>query len=250
VSAPARLAVVLVALLAAGALLLPERWRPVLIAPAFIAGAILERARHDHPPRPPALRDTPAAWSATVRNAMGWPAAIAATVLVAAAGVLWLLHGHHTTPRPSAGRVHRVRPAPLPALRVRRERLDREFRAHGASFRVDRETRALWAREILRRSAGKGHKWITIAVHARNLTRARFDPTRLTYRLRDRHGTAYVGAFRGGTGPRSLAQTGTLARGQAALVQLGFSVPRAARRLTLVFEERSIAGTQIRVPLN
>ena len=249
-SAPARLAVVLVALLAAGALLLPERWRPLLIAPAFIAGAILERARHDHPPRPPTLRDTPAAWSATVRNAIGWPAAIAATALVAAAGVLLLLHDDRATPRPRAGRVHSVRPAALPALRVRRERLDREFRAHGAAFRVDRDTSALWALEIRRRAPGKGHKWITIAVHARNLTRARFDPTRLTYRLRDRRGTAYVGAFRGGTGPRSLAQTGTLAPGQAALVQLGFNIPRATRRLTLVFEERPIAGTQIRVPLN
>jgi hypothetical protein len=249
VSATARLAVALAALLAAAALLLPDRWRLALVPLAFMAGAILERARHDHPPRPPALRDTPAAWSSAVRNATGWPAAAVASALLLAAGGVLLLHGNRA-PRQGPGRVQSVRPAPLPSLEVRRERLDREFRARGATFRVRREASALWAREIRQRAAGNGNKWITIAVHARNLTRPRFDPTRLTYRLRDRRGTAYVGTFRGGTGPRSLAQTGTLARGQAALVQLGFSVPRDTPRLTLIFEERPIAGTQIRVPLS
>jgi hypothetical protein len=248
VSATARLAVALAALLAAAALLLPERWWLALVGLAFVAGAVLERARHDHPPRPPALRDTPAAWSSAVRDAIGWPAAAVASALLAA-GLVLLLDGNRA-PRQGPGRVQGVRAAPLPSLQVRRERLDREFRARGAAFRVRREASALWAREIRRRAAGNGNKWITIAVHARNLTRPRFDPTRLTYRLRDRRGTAYVGTFRGGTGPRSLAQTGTLARGQAALVQLGFSVPRDTPRLTLIFEERPIAGTQIRVPLS
>jgi hypothetical protein len=81
--------------------------------------------------------------------------------------------------------------------------------------------------------------------------RAQFDElleeAQLTYRLRDERGAAFVGDFRGGTGPRSLARTGSLKRGEAALVQLGFRVPAGARGLMLVFEDRLADGTQIRV---
>ncbi len=111
------------------------------------------------------------------------------------------------------------------------------------------ESDAAWAREIRRRPPGPGHKWVTVAVRGRNVSRRRFDPTRLAYRLRDERDTAYIGAFRGGTGPRSLARRGSLARGESAVVQLGYRVPRSARRLTLVFEEHAVSGTQIVVPL-
>ena len=231
------------------ALLLPAGWRLALLPLVFLAGAALERARHDHGPQPPPLRDTPAAWRATVSESIGWPAVGVGATLIAAAAALVLVRGDNDS-RDGAGRVQSTtRPAAPPALPVRRERVNREFRAHGAAFRVSNETDALWAREIRRRPPGRGRKWVTVAVRGRNLNRPRFDPTRLAYRLRDHHGTAYIGAFRGGTGPRSLAQRGTLDRGQSALVQLGYRVPRSARRLTLVFEDHALSGTQIRVSL-
>ena len=90
---------------------------------------------------------------------------------------------------------------------------------------------------------------MTVAVHARALARRGFDPTRLPYRLTTSQRVAYVGTFRGGTGPRSLATRGALRAGQAALVQLGFRGRAQARGLALVFEDPS-TDAQLRVPLS
>jgi hypothetical protein len=248
-SRPLRLGLALVALLAALALVLPASLRLLLLIPAFLAGAALERYRRDVGQRTPALRATPAAWLAAVRGAVGWPAALAAAALVALAVVLALPHGHKAPPSGGGSVRAAGTPAPLPAVLVRHERPGAVFRAHGAAFRVYLAGDEAWAREIRLRRPGRGRHWITVGVRARNLWRARFDPTRLSYRLRDRRGAYYVGDFRGGTGPRSLAHSGTLLHGQSALVQLGFSVPARVARATLVFEDRLIDGTQIRVPL-
>jgi hypothetical protein len=243
-----RVALALAALLAAAALLLPESLRPLLIPLAFLAGAALERYRHGLPRRPPSLRATPAAWRASVGRSVGWPAALVAVGAVAVAGALLL--GERDPPRSSGGgRVRTSARTPAtPALAFRRERLGRRFGNAGAQFRVFLAS-ARWARTIHRRPPGRGRRWVTIGVHARNLRRAQFDPTRLAFRLRDESGAAYIGDFRGGTGPRSLARRGSLAPGESALVQLGFRVPVRAHRLTLVFEDRLVDGEQIRVRL-
>ena len=250
-----RVAVALAAALAAAALLLPASLRLLLGPLAFLAGAALERYRHDLPQRPPSLRATPAAWGSSIRRSVGWPAALLAALALAGAGAVLLLRGQETAPRSGASSGHASAPvasapaAAAPKLSVRNEQLGREFRAHGAAFRVFIASAAGWARDIRRRPAGRGQRWVTIGVLARNLNRGRFDPTRLAYRLRDARGASYIGDFRGGTGPPSLSQRGSLLSGQAALIQLGFRVFARAGRLTLVFEDRVLADTQIRVAL-
>jgi hypothetical protein len=243
-----RVAIALAALLAAAALILPERLRPLLVPLAFLAGAALERHRQGLPRRPPSLRATPAAWQAAIGRSVGWPAALAATAALLAAGGL-LLHDRDQRPRVGAGRVRAAAPnVATPALAFRDRRLGRTFELHRAAFRVFVAS-ARWAQAIRRRPPGRGMRWVTVGVRGRNLGRPGFDPTRLAYRLRDDRGAAYIGAFRGGTGPPSLARRGALRRGETALVQLGFRVPRGSRRLTLVFEDRLVDGTQIRVRL-
>lgn len=246
-----RVAVALAALLAAAALLLPASLRLLLVPLAFAAGAVLERYRHDLPHRPPSLRSTPAAWAGAIRRSVGWPAALLAALALAGAATVLLLRGGETERRsgPSSVRASVLPAAPAPRLSVRDERLGHKFRAHGAAFRVFVASAAAWARDIRRRPAGPGWRWVTIGVLARNLHRAGFDPTRLEYRLRDAHGASYVGDFRGGTGPPSLSRRGSLMRGQTALVQLGFRVLAHAGALTLVFEDLALGDSQIRVPL-
>jgi hypothetical protein len=187
---------------------------------------------------------------AGIGRTVGWPAAAAAVALVAASGLLLIgLDGSATREPVGRARGGHAAAGPPPRLRIRVERADRSFRVPGASYRVTLERSAAWAREIRRRSAGPGWHWVTVAVHARALDRRGFDPTRLPYRLASTRGVGYVGTFRGGTGPRSLATRGALRAGQGALVQLGFRVRDHARRLQLVFEDPHATDAQLRVQL-
>jgi hypothetical protein len=106
-----------------------------------------------------------------------------------------------------------------------------------------------WARQIRRRVPGGGRRWVTIAVQATNLDRPNFDPTTLAYRLRDERRSLYAPDAQGGIAPSSRSRRGSLRRGQAADVQLGFRVPTGARRLTLIFEDRLLGPRQVWVPL-
>jgi hypothetical protein len=187
---------------------------------------------------------------AGIGRTVGWPAAAAAAALVAASGLLLIGLGGSTPQEPvGQARGGHLAAAPPPRLRIRVERADRSFRVAGASYRVTLERSAAWAREIRRRSPGPGWHWVTVAVHARALDRRGFNPTRLPYRLASTRGVGYVGTFRGGTGPRSLATRGSLRAGEAALVQLGFRVRDDARRVQLVFEDPHATDAQLRIPL-
>jgi hypothetical protein len=88
-----------------------------------------------------------------------------------------------------------------------------------------------------------------LAIDVRNLSRRRFMPNSIAYRLRDDRGRSYWPDVGGGIGPGSLGRTGRLERGQLANMRLRFRVPRGTRRVALVFEPSSASGLQVRVPL-
>jgi hypothetical protein len=239
----ARVAIAAAGLVAAGALLLGAAGAVVLAA-GLLAGMLFERRRLGLAlPRPSRL-------AAGVRRTVGWPAAIGAGVALAAASALLALGLNRSATREHVGRIRAERtPAgPSPRLRIRTERADHRFHVAGVSYVVALDRSQPWARDILRRNAGRGWRWITVAVHARSLHRRRFNPTRLAYRLTTSQGVAYIGTFRGGTGPRSLATHGALQPGQAARVQLGFRVHRNAHHLALVFEDPT-TDAQLHIPL-
>ena len=249
-SAPgARAVLAAAAVLTAGWLVVPSHLRVLLVGLAFLAGGMVERYRtaREHPP--PSLRATPHAWRAAVTRAIGWPALAAAAGAIALAIVV-LVVARSDESRSGPGKVRSVtRAAAPPKLLVRSHKPDRAFTVRGATFVVHLERRAPWAQQILSRPPGRNHTWVTIAVHARNRSRRHFNPNRLSYRLIDTNGTAYVGDFRGGTGPRELSTHGALPRGHAALVQLGFRVPTRAHRFTLVFEDSTVSDQQQRIRL-
>jgi hypothetical protein len=237
------------AVLTAGWLVVPSQLRVLLVGLAFVVGGVVERYRTALEQPPPSLRATPHAWRVAVARAVGWPALAAATCAIAVA-IAVLVIGRGDDNGSGPGTVRSVtRAAAPPELLVRNHKPDLAFTVRGASFAVHRERRAPWARQILSRPPGRGHTWVTLAVHARNRSRPHFNPIRLSYRLIDTHGTAYVGDFRGGTGPRELSTQGVLQRGQAALVQLGFRVPTRAHRFALVFEDSTVSDQQQRIEL-
>ncbi len=237
------------AVLAAGWLVVPSHLRVLLVGLAFVVGGLVERYRTALEPSPPSLRATPHAWRVAVARAVGWPALAAASCAIALAIVV-LVVARSDESRSGPGKVRSVtRAAAPPELVVRSHKPDLAFTVRGATFVVHLERRARWAQEILNRPPGRGRTWVTVAVQARNRSRRHFDPIRLSYRLIDANGTAYVGDFRGGTGPRELSTQGALDRGQAALVQLGFRVPARAHRLALVFEDSMVSDQQQRIRL-
>jgi hypothetical protein len=236
------------ALLALGLFVVDGRsW--LLLPPAFLAGVWLERCRRG-PVRSRPLGELLSGLHTGVRESVGWPAALTAcAVLGAAVAVLLRPAEGQPPPRQGAGVTGRPKPDPLPGIAVHRARPGREFRIADAAFRATAVVNADWARQIRRRTAGDGRRWVTIAVRARNLHRPDFDPTVLSYRLRDERRRLYAADAQGGTAPPSLARHGSLKHGEVARVQLGFRVPTRARRLTLVFEDRLFGPRQVRVPL-
>ena len=234
------------AVLTAGWLAVPSHLRVLLVGLAFVVGGMVERYRTALEPSPPSLR----AWRVAVARAVGWPALAAASCAIALAIVV-LVVARSDESRSGPGKVRSVtRAAKPPKLVVRSHKPDLAFTVRGATFVVHLERQARWAQEILNRPPGRGRTWVTVAVQARNRSRRHFDPIRLSYRLIDANGTAYVGDFRGGTGPRELSTQGALDRGQAAIVQLGFRVPARAHRLALVFEDSMVSDQQQRIRLS
>jgi hypothetical protein len=220
---------------------------------AVIASTALERHRQATRPRPLTLAATPRAWRHTIETTIGLRAALLSASLLGAA---WLLLTH--APLGSEGvTVHAplsastaVASTRLPVLPIRTYRPGQSFSIEGATFRVTLNSSAPWAAHLRSSAAGRGVRCVTIEVDTTNLSRSRFDPNDLDYRLRDRRGAIYYADVHGGTGPASLSTPGLLRPGLTAESQLGFRVPRNAGSLTLVFEPVIGGPIQVHVDLS
>lgn len=228
------------------ALILPAELLLIVAAAAgFVAGIAFERVRHTRG-RP----SSAPAWPERLSE-IGVARTAAAAVLVAAAiGVLFVSFGGGGQPDVPAG-PPRGDAGPRPELRARSQRAGRTFTARAAAFRVSVEDAGSgWARELSARSPGRGMRWLAVGVVVKNVDRRRFDPSRLSYRLRGSREALFYPDRQGAVGPPGLAQKGGLLPGESAQVRLGFRIPRRARRLTLTFEPVEQGPLQIRVPLS
>jgi hypothetical protein len=236
----------------AAAVLLPGDWRLLAVALALVAGAMVERYRQGGRERPLTLADTPQAWKRALATA-GWPYAGAALAATAAGVALLVLPGLRSQQPEGSARADRASQGAavtqLPEVRVLRRPPGRAVRVRGASFTVFLPAAEDWANEIRSRRAGSSGTWLVVGVDGRNLSRTRFNPNALSYRLRDDRGNRFAPVVGGGTGPASLGRTGFLERGETAQARLGFRVPRAARRMTLIFEPVPDGSVQVQVPL-
>jgi hypothetical protein len=232
---------------------LPDGWRLVAVPVAFAAGTIIERYRQGRRTEHLSLAETPRAWRQAL-TALRWRyvfAALAATI--AAAGLLSLpelspnrIRHQRDEADPGAGRAG---PPALPHIKTIAGRPGRTVRAHGASFTVFHPTAEPWARSIRAQRAADRHTWVVVGVDGRNIHRRRFNPNAFAYRLRDGRRNLYAPVVGGGTGPASLARTGSLRPGESAQARLAFLVPTTAGHLTLVFEPGRDGSLQIQVPL-
>ena len=177
---------------------------------------------------------------------------VAAGVAVAAAGAVLLLPaltgGDDEPPRAEQTD---TAPGAAPAVAVPRDierRAGRAFVVDGVRFRVFVPAGDAWAEAMRRRPLPRGARWVVLGVKATNLGRARFNGNVLAYRLRA-DGRLIAPRYSGGTGPESLTRTGRLPRRASSLTQLGFEVPRGARRLGLVFEPRAGGSVRVHVAL-
>jgi len=244
---PAFLAVVVVAVL------FLDGPRLSALVVAVVAATALERHRQATRPRPLTLTATPRAWRYTIETTIGLRAALLSASLLAAA---WLSLTH--TPFGSEGATVHAPPAAstavdstgLPALPIRTYRPGQSFSIEGATFRVTLNSLAPWAAHLRTSATGGGSRWVAVQVDTTNLSRSRFDPNDLDYRLRDRRGAVYYADVHGGTGPASLSTPGLLRPGLTAESQLGFRVPRGAESLTLVFEPVIGGPVQVHVDLS
>jgi len=243
---PAFLAVVVVAALFVDGLRLSALVVSVIVATA------LERHRQATRPRPLTLAATPRAWRYTIETTIGLRTALLSASLLSAA---WLLLAHTPfgsenatvhAPLPAATAVASTR---LPTVAIRIYRPGESFNIEGATFRVTLNSSAPWAAHLRGSGAGRGARWVAVGVDTTNLSRSRFDPNDLDYRLRDRRGAIYYADVHGGTGPASLSTPGLLRPGLTAESQLGFRVPRSAGPFTLVFEPVIGGPIQVRVNL-
>ena len=244
---PASLIVaVVVALLVDGA-------RLSTVVVAVIAATALERHRQATRPRPLTLAETPGAWRHTIETTMGLRAALLCASLLAAASLL-LTHApfgsddttvHAPPPASTASG-----PTRLHALPIRTYRAGQSFSIEGAAFRVIFNRSSPFAASLRSGVVGRGLRWVAVQVDTTNLSRRRFDPNDLDYRLRDRSGASFYADVRGGTGPPSLSTPGLLRPGLTAESQLGFRVPRSAGTFTLVFEPVIGGPVQVRVHLS
>lgn len=121
------------------------------------------------------------------------------------------------------------------------------WRAQSSAFTSTHKRRGL--PRFRSQPAGRGMRWLFIAVDGTNLHRSHFDPNTLACRLRDQEGNVYYADIAGGTGPPSRSTPGLLRRGLTAQARLGFRVPNARRRLALVFEPVTGGSLQVRVPI-
>lgn len=220
---------------------------------AVMAATALERHRQATRPRPLTLAATPRVWRYTIETTIGLRATLLSASLLAAA---WLSLTHtpfgseratvHAPPAASTA----VGSAHLPALPIRTYRPGESFSIEGATFRVILNSSAPWAAQLRSSAAGGGVRWVAVQVDTTNLSRSRFDPNDLDYRLRDKRGAVYYADVHGGTGPASLSAPGLLRPGLTAESQLGFRVPRSAGSFTLVFEPVIGGPFQVHVDLS
>ena len=187
-----------------------------------------------------------------VAGAVGPWRMVAAGGAVAAAAAILLLPGL-TGGDDGESRAEQTATAPgaAPAVAAPRDverRAGRAFVADGVRFRVFVPGGDEWAEAMRRRPLPRGLRWVVVGVKATNLARTRFNGNTLAYRLRA-DGRLIAPRHSGGTGPESLTRTGRLRRGASSLTQLGFEVPRGARRLGLVFEPRAGGSMRVHVAL-
>jgi hypothetical protein len=234
------------------ALLFVDGLRLAALVAAVIGATALERHRQATRPRPLTLAATPRAWRHTIETTIGLRATLLSASLLASA---WLLLTHvpfgseNTTvhaPAPASTAVGSTR---LPDLPIRTYRAGRSFSIEGATFRVILNSSAPFAASLRSSVAGRGLRWVAVQVDTTNLSRSRFDPNDLDYRLRDRRGAIYYADVHGGTGPASLSTPGLLRPGLTAESQLGFRVPRSTGTFTLVFEPVIGGPVQVHVDL-
>jgi len=233
--------------------LFADRLRLPALVVAVIAATALERHRQATRRTPLTLTGTPRAWRRTIETTIGLRAALLSAGLIAAA---WLLLTHTPfgsesatvdAPPPASTGIGSTR---LPALPIRSYQPGQSFSIEGATFRVIVNGSAPWAANLRSRSAGRGLRWLAVEVDTTNLSRRRFDPNDLDYRLRDKRGAIYYADVHGGTGPASLSTPGLLRPGLTAESQLGFRVPRSAGSFTLVFEPVIGGPVQVHVDLS
>ena len=187
-----------------------------------------------------------------VAGAVGARRVVAAGTAVAAAGAVLLLPGL-TGGDDGESRAEQTVTAPgaAPTVAAPRDverRAGRAFVVDGVRFRVFVPGGDEWADAMRRRPLPRGLRWVVLGVKATNLGRSRFNGNALAYRLRADE-RLIAPRFSGGTGPESLVRTGRLRRGTSSLTQLGFEVPRGARRLGLVFEARAGGSVRVHVAL-
>ena len=114
------------------------------------------------------------------------------------------------------------------------QQLKTPFSAAGARFEVKPVSR-FWAAKLRERPPRSGHRWVTLAVATRNVSRADFRPLSFGYRLITSSGNVVApdsASLREG----SVNSRGQLPRGQRSSVHLGFQVPVGASDLALAFE--------------
>jgi hypothetical protein len=237
----------------AAMMLLPGDLRLLAVPLALVAGAAIERHRQGRRERPLSLADTPQEWKRTLAT-VGWGYALAALATTAAGVAVMALPEVRSgqlgeRAGDAAGGAERAAAPDFPEVKVLRGQPGTPVRVRGASFTVFLPGTVTWAQAIRSRQAGRGATWVVVGVDGHNLTRRRFNPNALSYRLKDGRGHSWAPTIGGGTGPGSLGRTGFLERGEIAHARLGFQVPRSARRLTLVFEPVRDGSIQVQVPL-
>ena len=234
--------VVLVALAGASAAELPGLVRVLLVLAAFGVGVAFEAMR---------ASGTAGSPLSALSESVGGRTIAAASALAAAAIAILLIPGDEPEPNGTeeASTPPVVDVGSLPDVRTRVGRLGRPLRAAGTTFTVVDASAEDWARDMQEAPAGRGRRWIALAVSATNRSERPLSPAALSYRLADAERDQYYPDRSSGTGPPSLGATGSIGRGQTAEVQLGFRVPTSAAALVLVFEPSEPGSLQVRVPL-
>lgn len=171
-----------------------------------------------------------------------WLTALGALALVAAAVACVVLAGQDDSPAPAAATPAAGLEASAPRLRTLRD----PFELDGVRWAVFSAPSQPWTRFQNQVLPGPGRRWVLISVRVRNLSRARFVPNGLGYRLADDSGTEFTpdpGHSTDGAAGPVIPQNGL---GQ---VQLAFKVPAAATGLTLRYATRVPGGTAVGVPI-
>ncbi|UTI64655.1 hypothetical protein NBH00_00245 [Paraconexibacter antarcticus] len=171
-----------------------------------------------------------------------WLTALGALALVAAAVACVVLAGQNDGPAPVAAAPAAGLQASAPRLRTLRD----PFELDGVRWAVFAAPSQPWTRFQKRVLPGPGRRWVLISVRVRNLSRARFVPNGLGYRLSDDSGTE----FTPDPGHSTDAAAGpVIPQNGLGQVQLAFKVPAAATGLTLRFTTRAPGGTAVGVPV-